>query len=106
RCWLSYLGRILESIERAQGAEQAFMSLPVGDLDVHDRRRFLVRLIGPGAADWKCVGASDAELLDALLRLSKGRDLRSLTRSELDDALLDGSERARTESGFEAFDEV
>ncbi len=54
------------------------------ELSAHDRSRFLARLIGPHAADYRIAVARDEELIETLLSVGKGRDFRSLIRADFE----------------------
>lgn len=62
-------------------------ALVLKDLNSHDRKRFLGRLIGPVASDWKLGAASDEELVERLISQGEKKGLRSLIAADLSVAL-------------------
>ncbi len=62
----------------------------VVDLDVHDRGRFLGRVLGPLAASWELPPVSDQVLIERLIALGQSTSLRAVTFRVLSEALRGG----------------
>ncbi len=59
----------------------------ISDLSLHDRGRFLGRVLGPLSASWDLPPTSDEILIDRLDSLSERRSLHAITYRELAEAL-------------------
>ncbi|HVU00170.1 MAG TPA: sigma 54-interacting transcriptional regulator [Polyangiaceae bacterium] len=86
RAWLEPILGVLSRASELRGAPRA--STPaarvVSDLRGLERARFLTALIGASAATFGDVGPdSDADLVDRLVSLSLGRDVRALVPTDL-----------------------
>jgi serine/threonine-protein kinase PknK len=75
--------------------------LPLKELTAYDRKRFLGRLIGPVAANWKLEGMTDHELSERLAQRGQEKGLRSLIAADLSPAL-DSLSAALTRAGADA----
>lgn len=91
--WVESLVRRFEVIRRC--GEGDFLAPPEGsplrrsDMSQHDRGRFLGRLIGPVATNWRFQGVTDDQLLLSLEALGRKKPLRSAVYAELGEALLE-----------------
>lgn len=89
--WCREVGAVFSlcaQLERHQLAGQLATSRQVvADLDAHDRRRFLGRVLGPLAAAWDLPATADGPLVDGLQSLAQTTSLQAITFRQLSEVL-------------------
>ena len=100
-CGVFGLAAALERSERLTGTTP----LPhlIKDLSLHDRGRFLGRVLGPMASSWDLPQVSDGVLVDGLAQLARHSSLRGITMRRLAEALRAG-QQAPTEDSDTSLD--
>jgi transcriptional regulator with GAF, ATPase, and Fis domain/tetratricopeptide (TPR) repeat protein len=94
--WVSFAVERLSAIDSLRSTKPRVISpesIPLRDLDGHERLRFLIDLVGPVAASWPIdVTVPDGTLLDRLLVLAESVDPDALTLSQLEPASADSKD--------------